>query len=665
MQKVKNSQDIIKVMVLDKDSDENEDRDFLIRENANNIYSIALVSKQIHQHEHAKYLFENIISKNATKLHKDGTIYLHDKGLMPYCVSLDVKQIAGEGIPTIAKNMNGSKPTKSFFKFIRHISNAVTFLSNQVSGAIMLANFSTIVGSYIKYHEENGVKQDITTEELYREIGSLIWELNVPLRNGSESPFTNITMEFDECSPVIKDDAINIGGEYVLDEAGETILYSDLDSKYINMVNEAVIYFMGKGPGDGKIFTFPLITVQMGDKFDKNNKTYKYLIDESTKFGGFYVENFRTKSFLDSDYKDVNPLIKPKDPTLTKSMCCRLQIDLEVLQSVGSGIFGSSSGNTGAVSVIDLNFNRLGLEAINEIQSDDDLNVDTINFRTEYIKLRMKNVMDVMMDVHNKKRQWIESNKELYPNFFAYNYNLKNYFSVFGAVGIHEMLVNLGFVDGIVDTDGKKTAHILLQYMHKLINEYIIKYNIACGIEAAPGENACISLARHDKTFCRRNKIYRPFVNGVGQDVWLSSGADVPQSFDQADRILNAAEFQCYFTSGTILHNYVTDNPSVTCVSNYIDRLLNNSINYITYSPVICTCIACGDRFNNINYTICPSCGSDDLTILSRIIGYVKPISRKKIKKDNGKIAGEYNFWSSPRRKDFVEREKITYKEMY
>ena len=684
MSKVRNSQDIIKTMVIDEDDDTNEERDFLIRDNANNIFGVALISKQIHNYEHAKYLFDNIIPDKATELYKDGTIYLHDKSLMNYCVSLDMKQIALEGIPSNAKNMNKSAPTKSFFKFIRHISNAVTFLSNQVSGAIMLANFSTIVGSYVKYNEENGVHREITKEELYREIGSLIWELNVPLRNGSESPFTNITMEFDKCSPVIKDDNIIIGGEafcqlvevgtgtpateealkFGIESDTMEIKYKHLESKYINMVNEAVIYFMGKGPGKGKIFTFPLITVQVGDCFDKNNETYKYLIEESAKFGGFYAENFRTRPFIDSDFKDVNPLIKPKDPNVSKSMCCRLQIDLEVLRSIGGGIFGSSTGNTGAVSVIDLNFNRLGLESRVEIKSDDDLNVDTLRFRTDYIKLRMKNVMDVMMEAHHAKRTWIEKNKDLYPTFFAYNANLRNYFSVFGAIGMHEMLVNLGFVDGMVEDDGKVIAHELMQYMHELVNGYIKEYNVACGIEASPGENACIKLARLDKTYCRRNQIYRPFMNGVGQDVWLSSGCDVPQSYDQADRILNASEFQCYFTSGTILHNHISDSPSVTCVANYIDRVLNNSINYITYSPIVCSCMDCGEKINSSKIEICPTCGSDDIIIMSRIIGYVKEVSRKALTIDNGKISGENNFWSSPRRRDFVEREKLTSKEM-
>ena len=344
---------------------------------------------------------------------------------------------------------------------------------------------------------------------------------------------------------------------------------------------------------------------------------------------------------------------------------CRLNIDMNILKNIGSGIFGSSTGNTGAVSVIDMNFNRIGLESKLAIEDDDDCDDrDILKFRIEYIKMRLKYCMDIAFESHQNKRHWIEANKELYPTFFAYNKDLRNYFSVFGVIGMHEMLVNLGFSEGIIEDCAKPVAHELMQYMHELVNGYIENYKVACGIESSPGENACVKLARNDKTFCRKNKILRPFVNGIGQDVWLSSGCDTPQSYDQADRILNAAEFQCYFTSGTILHNYVTDNPSTQCVSNYIDRLLNNSINYITFSPISCICTDCGAHINDSHIDKCPTCGSDDIVILSRVIGYTKAVARKNLKKEGGTVSGDYNFWTSPRRRDFVEREKITSKEM-
>lgn len=658
MSRIKNSQDIINSMVNEVDSEENVERDFLLRNNANNVYGIQLVNKNISDRAHAEYLFKNIIPDKAKTLYEDGVIYIHDKSLQAYCISLDMKQVALEGIPTIAKNINESKPTKNFFTFMRHISNAVTLLSNQVSGAIMLANFSTIVGSYIKHHVEAGEAREITNAELYREMKHLIWELNIPLRNGAETPFTNITMEFGKCSPVIENDYIIIGGEALTEK------YSDLDSKYIDMVNDAFIDVMSNPPGPGKIYTFPLCTVQYDDNFDQTNRTYRKLIENAKKTGGFYIENFQTRPFTESDFKDVNPLIKPKDATACRSMCCRLRIDEEILRSVGGGIFGSSVGNTGAVSVIDVNFNRLGLESLIEIPDDDDTDELVLKYRIEYIKLRLNNIMEIMMESHHNKREWIEKNKDLYPTFFAYNQNLKNYFSVFGVIGMHEMLVNLGFSDGIVEDDAKPIAHELMQHMHSIVNSFIEKYHVACGIEASPGENACVKLARNDKTFCRKNKIYRPYVNGVGQDVWLSSGCDVPQSFDQADRILNSAEFQCYFTSGTILHNYITDNPSVNSASIYIDRLMSNSINYITYSPIISTCATCGADIPDDKLEFCPECGSDDITVISRVIGYCKPVARKQLKKEKGSIDGDYNFWSSPRRRDFFERTKLNKKDM-
>jgi len=42
---------------------------------------------------------------------------------------------------------------------------------------------------------------------------SLIWELNMPLRSGSESSFSNCTLEFGKPSEEIKDEYVVVGGE--------------------------------------------------------------------------------------------------------------------------------------------------------------------------------------------------------------------------------------------------------------------------------------------------------------------------------------------------------------------------------------------------------------------------------------------------------------------
>ncbi len=56
----------------------------------------------------------------------------------------------------------------------------------------------------------------------------------------------------------------------------------------------------------------------------------------------------------------------------------------------------------------------------------------------DLLKKKMRDYLEIMQAAHMAKRHWIEQNKELYPTFFAYNDNLKNYFNVFAITGMNE-----------------------------------------------------------------------------------------------------------------------------------------------------------------------------------------------------------------------------------
>ena len=619
-------------------NDEDIASDYLKRENSNFVYSLPLLRKNISNFAEEKYLMDNILPKKLVDLYNDGVVYIHDKQLSSYCLSVACKDVATKGVPTLAKNMIASKPTKRVQKLLRHFSNIVVLMSQQVSGAVMLSQMTTIVASYLYHAEQNGEKW--SEEDLLEEIQSLIWELNMPLRSGSESAFSNITMEFGKPSEEIKEEYIVIGGEMQLYQ------YKDIPSKYFDRVNKAIIDVMAQGTGHGIPFSFPLITVPIDDDFNFDNKMFLYLLDKMYRWGGVYFENFRTKPFTDEKYTSLNPSIKPRDPEVSRSLCCRLQIDLSLLKKVGSGIFGSSTGSTGAVQVLNLNMNRLMLEFGHDKQ---------------LLKEKIKEYMDIMQEGHIAKRNWIENHKELYPTLFAFNENLKNYFNVFAITGMHEGLINLGFEGGMKNDEGKKLAHELMQYLTDVVNELIERDKIACGIEYAPAENAGIKLARADVKWGKKHG-REVFVQGQGEDVYLTAGCMLPfAEEDFVQQIENSAEFQAYATSGSILHHFVETKVEPKLLATYIDNVFKKPINYITLSPTIASCMSCGQMIvakdgKNLE---CPICGSDDIATFSRVIGYVKAIARKKLKVVEGKYQGEYNFWSNARRIDWNQRKRF------
>lgn len=622
-------------------SSETKQADYLKRENSNFVYSLPLLRHNLTNFAEEEYLLQHILPAKLTELYRDGVIYIHDKQLSPYCLSVACKDIAAAGIPTLAKNMMSSKPTRKLETLLRHFSNIVVLMSQQVSGAVMLSQMTTISASYL-YYEETVKGRRFTEDELKQLFQSLIWEMNMPLRGGSQSAFTNITLEFGKPSDEIKDDFVVIGGTPL------DIRYRDIPSEYFDRINQAVIEVMKQGTGTGIPFTFPLLTVPIDDAFDYENRLFLEMLDGMYRWGGVYFENFRTEPFKNEHYRRLNPYIKPRDPEVSRSLCCRLQIDLTVLSRLGSGIFGSSTGSTGAVQVLNLNLNRMLLEYGHD---------ETLLFS------KIEEFLNVMQDGHMAKRRWIERNRQLYPTFFALNRDLSNYFNVFAVSGMHEGLVNIGYPDGMNNKEGKRLAHRIMQFMTVKINEFIVRDKVACGIEYAPGENAAIKLARHDVKWAQRNN-RDIFVQGTGENVYLTSGCMLPFSEDDFLRqIENSAEFQAYATSGSILHHFLESKLPSTRLADYLKKIFEKPIQYITLTPTLTSCLDCSRQIvaeDGKNISACPVCGSDDIATFSRVIGYVKMIARKRLQVDNeGYYTGDFNFWSNARRFDWNTRKRL------
>ena len=288
------------------------------------------------------------------------------------------------------------------------------------------------------------------------------------------------------------------------------------------------------------------------------------------------------------------------------------------------------------------------------------------NFDMDKFKNRIKHVFEILQENHQRKREWILANKNLYPTFFALNKDLSNYFNVFAVTGFHEGLINIGYKEGMNDENGKQLVHEILKFIHEIISSFIIRDKVACGLEFAPAEGAGVTLARKDLHYAKEKGI-DIFVQGniEKNDVYITSGAMIPFSEnDFLKQIENAAEFQGYATSGSILHQFIEEKLTPEALSKHVKALFKKPIIYSTLTPTSTSCMSCGTSLVGADAKdihVCPKCGSDDLATFSRVIGYSKMISRKGIKlTDDGKYEGEYNFWSNARRYDWAIRHRVT-----
>ncbi len=162
-------------------------------------------------------------------------------------------------------------------------------------------------------------------------------------------------------------------------------------------------------------------------------------------------------------------------------------------------------------------------------------------------------------------------------------------------------------------------------------------------------------------------KVVRPkiYVNGDPSSgrVFLTSGFQAPfQEGDLLKQIDVNSHFQSYATGGSIMHLFTAEEMSPEEQERLIFGIIKNfPIQYLTKTPFLTTCNNCGYKMVG-RRTKCERCGSDDVTLWSRPIGYFRPVMRKKISEDFK--SAEYLFWLSGRIEDFSTRKEVTRKDL-
>jgi len=150
------------------------------------------------------------------------------------------------------------------------------------------------------------------------------------------------------------------------------------------------------------------------------------------------------------------------------------------------------------------------------------------------------------------------------------------------------------------------------------------------------------------------------FVNGDPETgrVFLTSGFQAPfQEKDLLKQIDVNSHFQSYATGGSIMHLFTAEEMTPEEQERLIFSIIENfPIQYLTKTPFLTTCNSCKRKMVG-RRTKCESCGSDDVTVWSRPIGYFRPVMRKGI--DENFKKAEYLFWLSGRIEDFSSRKEV------
>ncbi|MDH5442364.1 MAG: ribonucleoside triphosphate reductase [Candidatus Nomurabacteria bacterium] len=573
--------------------------DWKVRENSNMGYSLQGLNNYIFSEVSKVYWLNKIYPTEIRKAHNGGDLHVHDLGTLSiYCVGWDLMDLLLEGFKGVA-GKTASSPAKHFRTALGQMVNFMYTLQGEAAGAIAFSNFDTLLAPFIR-------NDNLTEAEVTQAMQEFIFNMNVPTRVGFQTPFSNITLDLTP-SPNFKDQKVIIGGK----EQSET--YGEFQ-KEMTMLNDAFFKVMAKGDSEGRVFTFPIPTVNVTKDFDWENKDLAGLWDITAKYGIPYFSNF------------INSDMKPED---TRSMCCRLRLDLDELDRRGGGLFGANA-LTGSVGVVTINMPRIGF---------------TSNGDTKLFFEKLGALMDTAKTSLEIKRKILErfTDANLYPYSKFYLRNIKkthgaywaNHFSTIGLIGLNEAVQNMMGVS-LGDKKGHKFAEQVLDFMRERLIEYQKESGNLYNLEATPAEGTSYSLALKDKKAMPEIIVANEKEYQAGAEPFYTNSSHLPVNY--TDDVFEALDIQdplqTKYTGGTVVHLFLGEKISdPSLVPKMVKKICEKyKLPYFTFTPTFSVCSSHG--YVSGEHESCPTCKSK-CEIYSRVVGYLRPVAQW----NNGKQA--------------------------
>ena len=544
-----------------------DQRDWRVNANANQGYSLGGLILNVAGKVTANYWLSHVYAPEIGTAHREGDVHIHDLDMLSgYCAGWSLRQLLTEGFNGVPGKVE-SAPPKHMSAAIGQIVNFLGTLQNEWAGAQAFSSFDTYMAAFIR-------RDKMSYAEVKQCMQELIYNLNVPSRWGTQTPFTNLTFDW-TCPADLKEQIPYVGGEEM------PFCYGDLQAE-MDMINRAYIEVMMTGDAKGRAFTFPIPTYNITPDFQWEHPNTELLFEMTAKYGLPYFQNF-----LNSDL----------EPHMVRSMCCRLQLDLRELLKRGNGLFGSAE-QTGSVGVVTVNCARLGY-----LYRGDEAGLIA---RLDYL-------LELGRDALEVKRKLVQRyiDQGLYPYTKRYLGTLRNHFSTLGVNGINEMIRNFSNdAHDITSPEGHALAVRLLDHVRARMTDFQNETGHLYNLEATPAEGTTYRFAREDRK--RWPDILQA---GTSEQPYYTNSSQLPVGYtdDPFEALMLQEELQGKYTGGTVLHLYMTEAvSSAESCRQLVERALRNfRLPYITVTPTFSICPKHG--YLSGHHEFCPKCDSEVL----------------------------------------------------
>ena len=555
--------------------------DWRVKENSTVTYSVGGLILSNSGAVTANYWLSEIYDDEIGNAHRNADIHIHDLSMLTgYCAGWSLKQLIQEGLGGVPGKIT-SAPAAHLSTLCNQMVNFLGIMQNEWAGAQAFSSFDTYLAPFVKV-------DNLSYKEVKQCIQSFIYGVNTPSRWGTQSPFTNITLDWTVPNDLAELNCI-VGGKEM------DFKYKDCKAE-MDMVNKAFIEVMVEGDANGRGFQYPIATYSITRDFDwSETENNKLLFEMTAKYGTPYFSNY------------INSDMEPSD---VRSMCCRLRLDLRELRKKSGGFFGSCE-STGSVGVVTINLPRIAYLAKDEAD----------------FYARLDKMMDISARSLKVKRDVITKllDAGLYPYTKRYLGTFNNHFSTIGLVGMNEVGLNAKWLQADMTTEKtQKFSKDVLNHMRTRLSDYQELYGDLYNLEATPAESTAFRLAKHDL------KYYPDIITAgrkEGETPYYTNSSHLPVGYTQD--IFTALDMQdelhTLYTSGTVFHAFLGEKlPDWQSCASLVKKIASNyRLPYYSISPIYSICknhgYIAGEAFT------CPHCG-EEAEVYSRITGYYRPV---------------------------------------
>lgn len=539
--------------------------DWRVNANANQGYSLGGLILNVSGKVVANYWLNYVYPAEIGRAHREADFHIHDLDMLSgYCAGWSLRTLLTEGLNGVPGKVEAAAP-KHLSSATGQIVNFLGTMQNEWAGAQAFSSFDTYLAPFIK-------KDNVPYEEVYQSIQELIYNLNVPSRWGTQTPFTNLTFDW-TCPEDLRDQHPIIAGEEM------PFTYGDC-KREMDMINRAYIEVMIKGDAKGRVFTFPIPTYNITPDFDWDSENADRLFAMTAKYGLPYFQNF------------INSELKPN---MIRSMCCRLQLDLRELLKRGNGLFGSAE-QTGSLGVVTINCARLGY---------------LFKGNEQGLFERLDHLLELAKTSLEIKRKVIQRHIDqgLFPYTKRYLGTLRNHFSTIGVNGINECIRNFTQDEhDITDEWGHEFAVKILDHVRARMVQFQEETGHMYNLEATPAEGTTYRFAKED-----RKRFPDIIQAGTESNPYYTNSSQLPVGFtdDPFLALEMQDDLQRKYTGGTVLHLYMADaiSSSQACKELVRRALSRFRLPYLTVTPTFSICPKHG--YISGRHDFCPICDAE------------------------------------------------------